>query len=150
MKRRFLKLDERDLNIFHKICTTLYLLTILALMVIQAYRQFVLHQPQKAWNDIAMLLAVNILATLGAYLYATGVVDLKKFKPLHVLIGFAGFVAFGFAFTIFKYAVLLGQKLSWVDVWDSLWTVVKISGLLALGFGMLAYLGRRRIDKIIE
>ena len=32
MKRKFLKIDERDLNIFRKICTTLYLLTIYALI----------------------------------------------------------------------------------------------------------------------
>ena len=150
MNRNFFKLDERDLNIFRQICTTLYLLTILALIIIQAYRQFVLHQPMEVWNDIAMLLTVNILATLGAYLYASGVVNLKKFKLHYVLIGFTAFVAFGFAFTLIKYAVFLGVDLNWADVWDSLWIVVKISGLLALGLGTLAYLGSRRIEKIIE
>jgi hypothetical protein len=148
-KKPFL-LDERDLNIFRKICTTLYLITIFTLIGIISYRQFVLHQPNEEWNDIAMLLTINILATLGAYLYITGVVDIKKFKLRHVLIGFASFVAIGLAFTIIKYAVILEQDLSWGDVWDILWIVIIISGLLALGLALLAYLGSRRIEKQIE
>lgn len=150
MKNKPFKLDERDLNIFRKICTTLYLLTIYSLIGIVTYRQFVLHQPNEEWNDIAMLLTFNILATLGAYLFITGGVDISKFKLHHVLIGFAGFIAIGFGFTIVKSGVILGQDLSWGDVLDSLWIVVTISGLLALGLGLLAYLGSRRIEKQIE
>jgi hypothetical protein len=150
MTKKPFKLDERDLNIFRKICTTLYLITIFTLMGIISYRQFVLLQPSEEWNDIAMLMTINILATLGAYFYITGVVDIKKFKLRQVLIGFAGFVAIGIAFTITKYAVILGQDLSWGDVWDILWIVIKISGPLALGLVLLAYLGSRRIEKQIE
>jgi hypothetical protein len=150
MTKKPFKLDERDLTIFRKICTTLYLITIYTLIGIVSYRQFVLHQPNEEWNDIAMLLTFNILATLGAYFYLTGGVDVRKFKLRYVLIGFAGFVVLGFAFTIIKYAVIFGQDLSWGDVWDSLWIVVKISGILALGLGLLAYLGSRRIEKQIE
>lgn len=149
MTKKSFKLDERDLNIFRKICTTLYLITIYTLIGIISYRQFVLDQPSEEWNDIAVLITFNVLATLGAYLYITGVVDIKKFKLRHALIGFAGFVAFGLVFTIIKYAVILGQDLSWGDVWDILWIVIKISGLLALGLVLLAYLGSRRIEKQI-
>lgn len=150
MTKKPFKLDERDLNIFRKICTTLYLITIYTLIGIVSYRQFVLHQPNEEWNDIAILLTMNILALLGAYFYSTGVVDFRKLKLHHVLIGFIAFVLFGLAFTIIKYAVILGQDLSWGDVWTSLWIVVKISGLLALGLGLLAYLGNRRIEKQLE
>jgi hypothetical protein len=150
MKRNIFKLDERDLNIFRRICTTLYLITIYALIGIQAYRQFIRHQPMEEWNDIAMLLTVNILATLGAYLYATGVVDIQKFKLHHTLIGFSAFVAFGFTFTIIKDTVFLGQAYSWAQVLHSLWIVLKVSALLALGLGLLAYLGSQRIEKQIE
>lgn len=150
MTKKTFKLDERDLNIFRKICTTLYLITIYTLIGIISYRQFVLHQPLEEWNDIAMLFTFNVLATLGSYLFLTGSVDISKFKPQHVLIGFTGFVAIGLGFTVVKYAVFLGQDFSWGDVWDSLWIVVKISGFLALGLGLLAYLGSRRIKKQIE
>lgn len=150
MKNKKFKLDERNLTIFRKICTTFYLITLYTLVGIVSYRQFVLQQPTEEWNDIAMLLTINILATFGAYLYVSGVVDFKKIKFHHVLMGFVGFVAIGFAFTIVKYAVILGQDLIWKDVMDILWTVVKISGLLALGLGLLAYLGNRRVDRLIE
>jgi hypothetical protein len=150
MTKKSFKLDERDLNIFRKVCTTFYLITIYTLIGIVSYRQFVLHQPMEEWNDIAMLLTINILAALGAYLYITGGVDIRKFKLRHMLIGFAGFVVFGFTFTIIKYAIILGQDLSWGDVWSSLWIVIRISGLLALGLGLLAYLGNQRIEKQIE
>jgi hypothetical protein len=56
----------------------------------------------------------------------------------------------GFLFTIFKYAVLLGQEINLLQVWDSLSTVVIISGVLMLALGLLAYLGNRRIDKQIS
>jgi hypothetical protein len=150
MTKKSFKLDERDLNNFRKICTALYLITIYSLIGILSYRQFVLNQPNEEWNDIAILLTINILATLGAYLYFTGGVDIRKFKLRHMLIGFAGFVVVGLAFTIIKYTVILGQSISWVDMWGYLWIVVKISGLLALGLGLLAYLGSRRIEKRIE
>lgn len=150
MAKKSFKLDERNLNIFRKVCTTLYLVTIYTLIGIVSYRQFILHQPNEEWNDIAILLTFNILAALGAYLYSTGVVDFRKFKLHHVLIGFVSFVLIGFVFTIMKYAVILGQDLSWGDVWSSFWIVVRISGILALGLGFLAYLGNRRIEKQLD
>jgi hypothetical protein len=128
----------------------MYLLTIISLIVIQLYRQFVLHQPQEAWNDIAMLLTVNILVLLGLTLYLTGVINPRKIKLRDLLAGYALFVLVGFLFTIFKYTVLLGQDLNLAQVWSSLSTVVIISGILVLALGLLAYLGNRRIDKQIS
>jgi hypothetical protein len=119
-------------------------------MIIQLYRQFVLNQPQEAWNDIAMLLTVNILALLGLTLYLTGVVNPRRFKLRNILVGYALFVLVGFLFTIFKYAVLLGQEINLAQVWSSLTTVVIISGVMVFVLGLLAYLGNRRIDKQIS
>ena len=150
MSKNIFKLDERDLNVFRKICTTFYIITIYTLIGIVSYRQFILHQPTKEWNDIAMLLTINILAALGAYLFIVGGIEVKRFKLHHVLIGFAAFVAFGLGFTVFKYAVLLGQNIGRGDVWEYFLTVVRISGILALGLLLLAYLGNLRMEKKIE
>lgn len=150
MSKNIFKLDERDLNIFRKICTTFYLITIYSLIGIVSYRQFILDQPTKEWNDIAMLLTINILATIGAYVFIAGGIEIKKFKLHHVLIGFAAFVAFGLSFTVFKYSVLLDQTIGWGDVWEYFLTVVKISGILALGLLLLAYLGNQRLEKKIK
>ena len=42
------------------------------------------------------------------------------------------------------------QEINLLQVWDSLSTVVIISGVLMLALGLLAYLGNRRIDKQIS
>jgi hypothetical protein len=142
--------DERATNTFRSVCTLLYLLTIFSLSIIQLYRQFVLNQPQEAWNDIAMLLTVNILALLGLTLYLTGVINPRRIKLRYFLVGYALFVLVGLLFTIFKYAVLLGQEINLSQIWSYLSTVVIISGIIVLALGLLAYLGNRRIDKQIS
>ena len=150
MNKKLFNFDERETNTFRSLCTLMYLLTIYSLIVIQLYRQFVLHQPQEAWNDIAMLLTVNILVLLGLTFYLTGVINPRKIKLRNLLAGYALFVLVGFLFTIFKYAVLLGQDINLAQVWSSLSTVVIISGILVLALGLLAYLDNRRIDKQIS
>lgn len=150
MLKRSFNFDEREANTFRSLCTLMYLLTIISLIFIQLYRQFVLHQPQEAWNDIAMLLTVNILVLLGLTLYLIGGINPRKIKLRYLLAGYAVFVLIGFLFTIFKYAVLLDQDMSLAQVWSSFSTVVIISGILVLALGLLAYLGNRRIDKQIS
>lgn len=150
MNKRPFNFDERETNTFRSVCTLLYLLTIFSLMIIQLYRQFVLNQPQEAWNDIAMLLTINILALIGLTLYLTGVINPRRIKLRNILVGYALFVLVGFLFTTFKYAVLLGQEINLAQVWSYLSTVVIISGVMAFVLGLLAYLGNRRIDKQIS
>ena len=150
MAKKPFNFDEREVFSFLKICTVMYLFTIFALMVIQSYRQFVLHQPQEAWNDIALLMTLNILVLLGAVLYLTGVINPQKIKLRYLLAGYALFVLIGLLFTIFKYTILLGQTIGPAQVWDYLSTVIIISGLIVLALAVLAYLGNRRIDKQIS
>jgi hypothetical protein len=150
MNKKFLNFDERETNVFRSLCTIMYFLTIFSLIVMQLYRQFVLHQPQQDWNDIAMLLTVNILALLGLTLYLIGGLNPRKIKLRYLFAGYALFVLVGFLFTIFKYAVLLNQEINLAQIWDSLSTVVIISGILVLVLGLLAYLGNLRIEKRIS
>jgi hypothetical protein len=150
MDKRPFNFDERETNIFRSVCTLMYLLTIFSLIIIQLYRQFVLNQPQEAWNDIAMLLTVNILVLIGLTLYLTGVINPGRIKLRNLLVGYTLFVLVGLLFTIFKYAVLLGQDIYLAQVWSYFSTVVFISGILGLALGLIAYLGNSRIDKQIS
>lgn len=150
MHKSLFNFDERESNTFRSLCTIMYLLTIFSLIVIQLNRQFVLHQPQEAWNDIAILLTANILVLLGLTLYLTGGINPRKIKLGYLLGGYALFVLVGFLFTIFKYTVLLGQDINLAQIWDSLSIVVIISGIIVISLGFLAYLGNRRIDKQIS
>ncbi len=142
--------DERVMNLFRNICTALYIITLFSLIGIRSYRQYVLHQPLEEWNDIAIIITFNALVLLGSVLYLSGVIDPKRIKLGYILVGYVGFVLIGFLFTIFKYNVLLGQDLHLAEILDSLLTVTIISGILVLAWGLLAYLGSRRIEKQIE
>ena len=150
MRNKPFKLDERDLDVFRKVSTVLYLLTLYSLIGVLFYRQFVLHQSLREWNDIALIVTINVFAFLGALLFIGGGVRLQKIRIQYIVFGFFGFVAFGLAFTVFKYGILLGQDLKWGDVWGYLYLIVRISALLALGLGVIAFLGNRRIEKQIE
>jgi hypothetical protein len=150
MSKHLFHFDEREMDTFRRICTAMYILTIYALIGIVSYRQFVLGQPHQQWDDIAMLMTINVIVLLGSVLYLTGAVNPKKIRLAYILAGYIGFVLVGFAFTIFKYTVLLGHELTLTEVWSSLLTVIKISGILLLLLGILAYIGSRRMEKLIE
>ena len=150
MSKKLFNIDEREMNTFRKICTTMYIITIYTLMAILAYRQYVLGQPHQQWDDIALLTAFNVIVLLGAALYLTGGINPVKIKFRYIIAGYLGFVLLGFGYTIFKYAVLQGLNVNLAFAFDKLKTIIVISGLLVLGWGFLAYLGSRRLEKRIE
>ncbi len=97
-----------------------------------------------------MLITFNVLFLLGGGLYLSGSVNLQKIKTRKILIGYAAFVLLGLLFTIFKYAVLLGQDVGLAQVWDYFLTILPITAVLVAGWGILAYLGHRRMEKQLE
>ena len=146
MKKNFSIIDERELDTFRKVCTTMYLITIFALMGILSYRQFVLDQPHQQWDDIAMLMTINVIVTLGSFLYLTGSVNPAKIKIRYLFAGYVGFVLLGFAFTYFKYAFLEGLQVDLAFAFENLKIILAITGLLVLVWGLLAYFGNRRLE----
>jgi len=150
MSKRILNIDERGLGIIRQISTVLYVITLYSLIAIQLYRQFALHQPTEEWNDIAIIITFNVIVWLGAVLYLTGLVNPRNVKLPYLFAGFIGFVLIGFAFTVFKYSVLLQQKLVMRHVLDYLLIVIKISAFLVISWGLIAYLGNLRMEKRIE
>jgi len=149
MSKAPLNLDERNINIILRICTVLYVLTLASLIVTQLYRQFVLHQATQEWQDIANIIAFNVIFLLGSVLYLGGITP-QKVKLGHILVLYAGFVLIGVIFTIFKYAILLGQKVSLAEVRNYLVIVSVICGALIAAWGLLTYLGKKRIEKRLE
>jgi hypothetical protein len=149
MNKTPLNLDERNINIILRICTVLYLLTLASLIVTQLYRQFVLNQEMHEWQDIANILTLNVIILLWSALYLGGITP-QKVKIRYILILYVGFVLVGVIFTIFKYAVLLGQKVSLGEVRNYLLIVSVICGTLVTLWSLLAYLGKKRIEKRLE
>jgi hypothetical protein len=150
MSRRPFNLDERAVKIILRICATLYVITIYSLIGVMSYRQFVLHQAIKEFQDMAIIVTFNVVAMIGSALYFVGGFAIKKTKLRWIIAGYVGFVLMGFAFTIFKYTVLLDQELSLNQVVDYFFTVAKITGILVIVGCLLAYLGNRRTEKRME
>ena len=150
MNKKLPVFDERELVVFRKICTTMYIITIFALIGIVGYRDFVLGQPHQQWDDIAMLMTINVIVMIGALLYLNGSINPTKIKIRYLIVGYIGFVLVGFAFTIFRYAVLEGVYIDLAFAFDEFKIILLISGLLVLGWSLLAYFGSKKIEKKIE
>ena len=150
MNKKPFNLDERERNVYRNFITILYFITLAVLIGMQLYRQFVMGQPSEQWNDIALLITFNVLFLLGGGLYLSGTVNPKKIKIRYIVIGYAVFVLCGLLFTIFKYAVLLGQDFSLDQVWNYILIILPITAVLVFGWGLLSYLGHRRTEKQLE
>ncbi len=150
MNKKFLILDEREMRVFLKICTTMYIITIVSLIGIVSYREFVLKQPHQQWDDIAMLMTINVLVIIGAFLYLSGSINPAKIKIPYILIGYIGFVILGFAFTMFKYSVFDGVDINLAFAFDKMKTVLMVSGAIALSWIVLAYFGSKRLENRIK
>ena len=150
MRNKPFNLDEREQNVYRSLITRLYFITLTALIVMQLYRQFALDQPMEQWNDIALLITFNVLFLLGGGLYLSGALNLRKIKARYIMIGYAAFVLIGLLFTIFKYALLLGQDVGLEQIWNYFLIVAPITAVLLIFWGLLGYLGHRRVEKQIE
>ena len=150
MRNRPFKLDEREQNVYRSLITLLYFITLTVLIAMQLYRQFALDQPMEQWNDIALLITFNVLFLLGGGLYLSGALNLRKIKARYIVIGYAAFVLIGLLFTIFKYALLQGQDVGLEQIWNYFLIVAPITAVLLIFWGLLGYLGHRRVEKQIE
>ena len=148
MRKTPVNLDERNVMVILRVSGVMYYLTLMALIATLLYRQFVLDQPLEAYQDIANILTVNVLVFLGLILYLGGITP-PRMTIRSVVALYLGFVALGFAFTIFKYTVLLGETLSPGMFLENLLIVSAICGILVLVWALLAYLGSQRIEKKI-
>ena len=148
MSKAPFNLDERNMTVILRVSGVMYYLTLLALIATLLYRQFVLFQPLEAYQDIANILTVNTLVFIGLILYLGGITP-PRMTIRSVVALYLGFVALGFAFTIFKYTVLLGEPLSLDMFLENLLVVSGICGILVLIWALLAYIGNWRIEKKI-
>jgi hypothetical protein len=109
----------------------------------------VLNQAMQEWQDIANILTFNVIILLGSALYLGGITP-QKVKIRTILLLYGGFVLVGVSFTIFKYAVLLRQQVSLAEIGNYLLIVSVICGVLIAVWSLLAYLGKKRIERKLE
>jgi hypothetical protein len=149
MKKTPFNVDERGKEVVRRVCSTMYLLTLMALIGTMFFRQFVLRQPVSQFEDIAIIVTVNSLVLIVGVLYLGGVV-FQKFRLKHIITAYVTYVIVGFSFTFVKYRVLSTPPLSLRETFGMLSIVVIICGLITALFVLFAYLGKRRVDRELE
>ncbi len=134
-------MDERTRLIILRVCTIMYVLTLMALLIDILFRQFALGQSSNSFNDIAMIYTFNVIILIGAILYFGGVSFLKiRLKPILVL--FIVLTVTGTVFTIIKYR--LTDPLIIINKFG---IIITISTIFFLIWIAAAFFGKRNIDK---
>jgi len=142
-------MDERNKLIAYKVMSIMYLLTIIAMQGIAMYRQFVINQDYKEFEDIAILMTVNSLFLISALIYF-GAIPIQKLKVKTILLIFIAFVVLGSLFTYAKYNIFSSPGLSAAQLFDKLIIIVSIIGIIIGVWILLSLLAKRKIEKELE
>ena len=142
-------MDERNTEIGLRVIAVMYFLTIIALQGVIMYRQFVLDQNIRDFEDLAVILTVNSLFLITALLFF-GAIPIQQLRIRSVLLAYGGMVVLGSIFTYLKYNVFLQSNLSIVQILEKISIVSAVSGLIVLFFVIFALLGRRKMQKELE
>lgn len=138
------RLDERNRSVLGKICTILYFITIYALVGDILYRQIVLHQNPGQFEDIAIIFTANVFGFISLMLFFGGV-PVGRFSFKSILAGYAGFLALGLGYVAVKYRSRLSECFL-----DKAVIVFSICTLITAAALLVAWIGKRRIDRTIE
>jgi len=141
-------MDERNKQIAGQVIAMMYFITIIAMQGIMLYRQFILKQDISEFEDLAVLVTINSIFLISALLYF-GAVQIRKLAVKTIVLLYLVLVVLGTLFTYIKYNIL-GPGLSFAQLFDKLFIIMAIIGLM-LGFWiLLAILGKRKIEKELE
>ena len=148
-KKPFLNMDERSKLVAYRIMAIMYLLTIFAMQAVVIYRQFVLGQDIRDFEDIAIIMTVNSLFLISALLYF-GAIPIRKLKIKSILLIYLLMVVLGSLFTYAKYNIFSEPGLSFSQLFDKLIAVYAITGIIMIFFIVFSILGKRKIEKELE
>ncbi len=142
MKQPFVS-DERMQVITGRIAVIFLSLTQTAILGIILYRRYFLGQDETYYNDIRIVLGFSVFGYIAARLYFGAVLPVLSIKKL---------AAIYVAFVIFLSIVLsiwLGPPT--VDNWqNTILPVLLGPAILAAAYWLMAYLGKRRMEKEIS
>ena len=148
-RKPFMNMDERNKLIAYRIMAIMYIITIVSLQVSMIYRQFVLGQDHRDFEDLNIITTVNSLFLISALLYY-GAIPIRKLKIKSILLIYLLFVVLGSAFTTVKYMLVQSPGLSVGQLFDKLLIVYAVTGLIMLFFILFSILGKRRMEKELE
>jgi hypothetical protein len=147
--KRFLNMDERNVQLARRIIAVMYFITILAITGIVLYRQIILGQSIHEFQDIAIVLLFNSVFLITALLYF-GAIPVQRLKIKTILFSFATFVILGTLFTYANYNIFQSPGLSARELFGKLIIIFAICGMITIFFIIFSLLGRRRSEKNLE
>jgi hypothetical protein len=148
-KKSFMNMDERNRSVANRVMSVMYLMTIVAMQGIVLYRQFILGQSYKDFEDIAIVMTVNSLFVVAGLLYF-GAIPLQRIKIRSLLLIYALIVLLGSIFIYVKYMLIQSPALSPNAFLSKIGIVAAVSGLVVFFFVIFAWLGKRKMEKELE
>ncbi|MBC8192745.1 MAG: hypothetical protein ISR87_13305 [Candidatus Marinimicrobia bacterium] len=137
-------IDERGRNVIQGVASKMYFLTLQVLVFDMLYRQIFLNQNYRDFEDIAIIVTFNAIVFL-VILFVKGGITIPKFK-LSVVGGIYG--------AILLLGSLLGLAMRRFDTWNEYWPylgrVGGVSAILLVIYGLSAWAGNRRLDKLAD
>ena len=142
MKNKLFATDERMVRINGNIAIIFLGLTQITLLIAILYRSMVLGQSQEQYGDISFILFLSVFGYIAARLYYGGILPVLTVKTL---------VLFYIVLTLFLFIILvLWLGLPDLQNWqNTILPVVVGPAILVFGYGLLAYFGKKRIEKEI-
>lgn len=136
--------DERFVTNFRTLCTRFYIITMVLIYGMILYRSMFLKQPQSQYEDLLILMTLNVVLFIPGLLYYSGL-SFRRMKPLNLVLLYVLMVVIGTVFTIFKY-----------KIYDPIFILGKV-GIIAtiiailMGFYVFfAWFGYRKVEAEIE
>ncbi len=143
MKKNNLFQDERFKDIFKTLCTRFYIVTMVFVWGDIMYRSMILKQPPGQFEDLNIIMSLNVLLFLPSVFYYSGL-SFKKLKPASLVLIYLLMVVLGTIVTIFKYriydpAFILGKVM----------IIAAICAIIVSVYVFFAWFGYRRMEKEI-
>jgi hypothetical protein len=143
-KSTFPGMDERTRESIRSVATILYFVTIQALVVDILYRQLVLKQSSSQFEDLAIILVFNVVVFLMAIFWKGGI----SFQRIRI----------GLLSAFYLLILALGSLLGWFlgsfndlsSYWPYLGRMAGVGAILIGIYVIVALLGKRRLDRIME
>ena len=146
---KFLQMDERSKLVGYKVVAFMYFMNVFALLGIVLYRQLVMGQDMKNFEDVALLLTVTSIFLFSFLLYF-GAITIRRFKLKTILLGFVIMLVLGILFVVIKYSIKANALVTLTFVLGKIYIMASILGLMFGFWALMAFLGKKKMEKEIE
>lgn len=140
---KWFQIDEQTETVSGRLSVIFLGLTQIGLYLALIYQRYVLDLPPDYYNDLAIILTFSVLGYWGTCLYLGGVIPTLSFRR-------AMFIYLVIVMTIaIPHTIIRGWPTG--TEWNSrLLVILGLPAGLVGGYALMAYLGKKRIEKILS